>query len=137
MITSFKILAVTVMDAELSYIPIQYNAKMLLGKWKVINVRADYPKTMTGTDKMKAEMDFGKFAERFKSSPFIFAKDSVLSVMGKQGQWALEKDGIHIRFIMMKNEELKATITLLNASELQFSVIDHDSKEYFTLTKVK
>jgi peroxiredoxin len=91
---------------------------------------------MSATEKMKADIDLSTSAERFKSSPFIFGKDSVLSVMGKDGQWALEKDGLHIRFILMKNEELVASIISLNAGELQFSVMDHDTKEYFTLNKL-
>jgi len=37
----------------------------------------------------------------------------------------------------MKNEELVASIISLNAAELQFSVMDHDTKEYFILKKIK
>jgi len=135
--TSFKILTVSLLTAFNAFLPQQYHSKMLLGEWKVTTLKFDYPAGMSATEKMKADMDLSKSAERFKSSPFIFGKDSVLSVMGKDGQWALEKDGLHIRFILMKNEELVASIISLNAAELQFSVMDHDTKEYFILKKIK
>jgi len=133
----FKFMAIAIMAAITTSGFSQNRAEMLLGKWKVQQLTAEYPATMPAAEKMKSEMGIDKFAERFKSFPFVFEKDSTLSVMGKDGQWALEKDQLHIRFILMQNEELMATIISLEPDQLKFSVIDHDIKEFFTLTKIK
>ena len=137
MINTFKILSISLMTAFSTFAFQQDKSKMLMGEWKVQEVTAEYPATTPAADKMRSEMDFDKFANRFKSSPFIFGKDSVLSVMGMDAHWTLEKDNLHIRIILMQNEELMATIISLDSHQLKFSVIDHDTKELFTLIKIK
>jgi len=137
MTTTFKLLAVSLVTAFLTMISQYDNSKMLLGEWKVRQVQAEYPVTMSAAEKVKSSMDLNSWAENFKSNPFIFGKDSTMSVMGKDGKWVLEKDGVHIRFILMENEELRATIVLLKPDSLKFSVLDHEIKEFFTLIKVK
>lgn len=134
---TIKVLAISLMMTLSPFLTQHDQSKMLLGEWKVQDLKAEYPAILSSGDRLKEDIDLSKAAERFKSSPFIFGKDSVLTVMGKDGQWVLEKDHLHIRIILMKDEELMATIIMLQPDKLKFSVMDHEIKEIFTLTKVK
>lgn len=137
MTTTLKLLAAPMVTAFLTMIFQYDNSKMLIGEWKVTQVQAQYPITMSAAEQVKATIGLNIWAENFKSNPFIFGKDGTMSVMGKDGKWALEKDGVHIRFILMENEELKGTIVFLKPDSLKFSVLDHETKEFFTLIKVE
>ena len=112
-------------------------SSLLIGTWKVSDMHAEFPVTMTAMEKMKAQESFMSMEKMFEASPFIFEKNGDLTVMQKSASWELAKDEKSFKIILMKDEGLEAKIVSLSAKKLVFTVLDHDIKETFDLEKIK
>jgi len=109
----------------------------LIGSWKVISVKANYPATISPAEKMKSEMSLSKQELAFKASPFVFHENGDLEVMKMNDHWTLSKNGRSFKIMIMKDESMEADIISLTSAKLVFTVIDHEIKETFTLEKIK
>ncbi|WP_428327703.1 hypothetical protein [Mucilaginibacter sp.] len=136
MTTTLKTLAVMI-TLLIARTQIDQKSPLLIGSWKVSDIHAEYPATLTAMEKMKAEQSFMSMQKMFESSPFIFEKNGDLTVMQKSASWELAKDEKSFKIILMKNEGLDANIVSLSAKKLVFTVLDHDIKETFDLEKIK
>ena len=115
----------------------EQKSALMIGTWKVSDIHAEYPATLTAIEKMKAQESFMSMQKMFESSPFVFEKNGDLTVMQKSASWELARDEKSFKIILMKDEGLDADIVSLSAKKLVFTVLDHDIKETFDLEKIK
>jgi hypothetical protein len=114
-------------------------SEMVIGSWKLVDMKAPMPKEIPDSMKAKFEAQMkSQIDEMKKTASFDFSKDGTftLKMMNQEnkGTWKLNEDGSKMT-MTQEGKSDTATVVELTANKLEFEVSQQGQKSKITLAK--